>query len=215
MLCKEFLYIGIKKTVGVLLIKHQKRKRNIVDRKTNRRRSSSQTNGFELLSNSPASMRFAFSVSRCIRRGFHGLLPMVARTWDWKSHGSHPFAPKMTWSLKYHGMLRLHSDGATGKTSNFPTIEQLLMRTTFCISLDPLFYPRGSFLSTILHPCFSPTSSAPYLGWHCTSLRITCDNRDVNSSHSRLGKVVRKWRFDAWHERSLERMLAIWEGREM
>lgn len=147
MLCKEFLYIGIKKTVGVLLIKHQKRKRNIVDRKTNRRRSSSQTNGFELLSNSPASMRFAFSVSRCIRRGFHGLLPMVARTWDWKSHGSHPFAPKMTWSLKYHGMLRLHSDGATGKTSNFPTIEQLLMRTTFCISLDPLFYPTKRILS--------------------------------------------------------------------
>ncbi len=28
-----------------------------------------------------------------------------------------------------------------------------------------------------------------YPGWHRTSLRITCDNRDVNSSHCRLGKV--------------------------
>lgn len=156
-----------------------------------------------------------FPLAVALDEVFTVFCPWWPCTWDWKSHGSHPFAPKMTWILKYHGMLRLHSDGATGKTSNFPTIEQLLMRTTFCISLDPLFYPRGSFLSTILHPCFSPTSSAPYLGWHCTSLRITCDNRDVNSSHSRLGKVVRKWRFDAWHERSLERMLAIWEGREM
>ena len=106
MLCKEFLYIGIKKTVGVLLIKHQKRKRNIVDRKTNRRRSSSQTNGFELLSNSPASMRFAFSVSRCIRRGLHGLLPMVAmylrlkKPWLPSLRTKNDMNPKVPWYAK-------------------------------------------------------------------------------------------------------------------